>query len=186
MRARDKNFNAEIKTDFDATIGKINVIPWDIGRVMLNLYNNALYVVMEKKRQGVCFNCNKPGHISKNCNEPRKPITCNTCGKKGHMAKQCWGKEYNNRNNSSNNYNNNNNRNNNNYRNNFDNNRNNNVRQGTSQMKNINGRPVRVFYVEEDEIEEENNNDNNNDNNNQQLVNMMDQLLSKKLKSLKD
>jgi signal transduction histidine kinase len=50
MRARDKSFNAEMKTVFDETIGKINVVPQDIGRVLLNLYNNAFYAVSEKKK----------------------------------------------------------------------------------------------------------------------------------------
>src|SRR6185437_6858686 len=50
LRAKDKSFNAEIKTDFDASIGKINVVPQDIGRVLLNLFNNAFYAVMEKKK----------------------------------------------------------------------------------------------------------------------------------------
>ncbi len=45
FRAKDKTFNAIIKTDFDKTIGKINVVPQDIGRVLLNLYNNAFYAV---------------------------------------------------------------------------------------------------------------------------------------------
>jgi signal transduction histidine kinase len=45
MRARDKNFNAEFTTDFDETIGKINAVPQDIGRVLLNLFNNAFYAV---------------------------------------------------------------------------------------------------------------------------------------------
>jgi signal transduction histidine kinase len=49
MRAKDKIFNAEIKTDFDSTIEKINIIPQDIGRVLLNLYNNAFYTVNEKR-----------------------------------------------------------------------------------------------------------------------------------------
>ncbi len=48
FRAKDKDFNAEIKTDFDETIGKINVVPQDIGRVLLNLFNNAFYAVNEK------------------------------------------------------------------------------------------------------------------------------------------
>ncbi|HYK46836.1 MAG TPA: ATP-binding protein [Parafilimonas sp.] len=48
MRARDKDFNAEIKTDFDPTIGKINIVPQDMGRVLLNLYNNAFYAVSQK------------------------------------------------------------------------------------------------------------------------------------------
>ena len=53
LRAKDKNFNAEIKTDFDASIGKINVIPQDIGRVLLNLYNNAFYACTERSRSAV-------------------------------------------------------------------------------------------------------------------------------------
>jgi len=51
MRAKDKSFNAEIKTDFNQSIGNINIIPQDIGRVLLNLYNNAFYAVTEKKKQ---------------------------------------------------------------------------------------------------------------------------------------
>ena len=38
-----------LKTDFDNSIGKINIIPQDIGRVVLNLINNAFYAVDEKK-----------------------------------------------------------------------------------------------------------------------------------------
>ncbi|CAN5801254.1 hypothetical protein BH10BAC2_BH10BAC2_40900 [soil metagenome] len=45
LRAKDKSFNADFKTDFDETIGKINIVPQDIGRVLLNLYNNAFYAV---------------------------------------------------------------------------------------------------------------------------------------------
>jgi signal transduction histidine kinase len=50
LRAKDKAFNATIKTDFDASIGKINIVPQDIGRVLLDLFNNALYAVNEKKK----------------------------------------------------------------------------------------------------------------------------------------
>ncbi len=50
LRAKDKTFNATLKTDFDETIGNINMIPQDIGRVILNLINNAFYAVDEKKR----------------------------------------------------------------------------------------------------------------------------------------
>ena len=50
LRAKDKSFNATIKTDFDASIGNINIIPQDIGRVVLNLLTNAFYVVDEKKK----------------------------------------------------------------------------------------------------------------------------------------
>jgi signal transduction histidine kinase len=51
LRAKDKNFNAEIKTDFDNSIAKINVSPQDMGRVILNLINNGFYAVSEKKKQ---------------------------------------------------------------------------------------------------------------------------------------
>ncbi|HTL07776.1 MAG TPA: ATP-binding protein [Chitinophagaceae bacterium] len=50
LRAKDKSFAATMKTDFDESIGKINVIPQDLGRVILNLITNAFYVVAEKKR----------------------------------------------------------------------------------------------------------------------------------------
>jgi signal transduction histidine kinase len=52
FRAKDKSFNAILKTDFDETIGNINIIPQDIGRVILNLITNAFYVVDEKKKSG--------------------------------------------------------------------------------------------------------------------------------------
>jgi len=51
LRAKDKSFNATTKTDFDNNIGNINIIPQDIGRVVLNLINNAFYVIDEKKKQ---------------------------------------------------------------------------------------------------------------------------------------
>jgi len=51
LRAKDKSFNATMKTDFDPSIGNINIIPQDMGRVILNLITNAFYAVTEKKRQ---------------------------------------------------------------------------------------------------------------------------------------
>jgi signal transduction histidine kinase len=50
LRAKDKSFNATMKTNFDASIEKMNLIPQDIGRVILNLITNAFYVVNEKKK----------------------------------------------------------------------------------------------------------------------------------------
>ncbi len=50
LRAKDKSFNAKFETDFDLSIGKIDLVPQDIGRVILNLINNALYAVSEKKK----------------------------------------------------------------------------------------------------------------------------------------
>jgi signal transduction histidine kinase len=53
LRAKDKSFNATLKTDIDETIGNINIIPQDIGRVILNLITNAFYAVNEKSKQGI-------------------------------------------------------------------------------------------------------------------------------------
>jgi two-component system, NtrC family, sensor kinase len=43
LRAKDKSFNADFKANLDPNLPKINVIPQDIGRVLLNLINNAFY-----------------------------------------------------------------------------------------------------------------------------------------------
>jgi signal transduction histidine kinase len=53
IRAKDKSFNAALKTVFDGQIGKVNIISQDIGRVILNLITNAFYVVDEKKKSGI-------------------------------------------------------------------------------------------------------------------------------------
>lgn len=50
MRAKDKSFNAVMKTDFDEGIGLVKIISQDIGRVVLNLITNAFYAVTEKKK----------------------------------------------------------------------------------------------------------------------------------------
>jgi two-component system NtrC family sensor kinase len=51
LRAKDNTFNTTLNTDYDKTIGTLNIIPQDIGRVILNLINNAFYAVKEKKAQ---------------------------------------------------------------------------------------------------------------------------------------
>ncbi|WP_295230751.1 ATP-binding protein [Sediminibacterium sp.] len=53
LRAKDKSFNATLKTEFDETIGLVNILPQDIGRVVLNLITNAFYAVAQKSKQGV-------------------------------------------------------------------------------------------------------------------------------------
>jgi len=50
FRAKDKTFSANLETHFDPAIGNICVVPKDIGRVLLNLCNNAFYAVSEKKK----------------------------------------------------------------------------------------------------------------------------------------
>jgi signal transduction histidine kinase/ligand-binding sensor domain-containing protein len=50
MRAKDKSFNAKTITSFDSNLGKVNIISQDIGRVLLNLFTNSFYAVMQKKK----------------------------------------------------------------------------------------------------------------------------------------
>jgi signal transduction histidine kinase len=51
IRAKDSTFSASFRTCFDDSIGKVEVAPDDLGRVLLNLYNNAFYSILEKKKQ---------------------------------------------------------------------------------------------------------------------------------------
>ncbi|MFI5153641.1 MAG: sensor histidine kinase [Chitinophagales bacterium] len=51
MRAKDDSFHCELKTNFDRSIGKVNVIPEDFRRVLLNLFNNSFYSVSQKIRK---------------------------------------------------------------------------------------------------------------------------------------
>jgi len=53
LRAKDKSFNATLKIEFDEKIGLVNLLPQDIGRVVLNLITNAFYAVAEKAKQGI-------------------------------------------------------------------------------------------------------------------------------------
>jgi signal transduction histidine kinase len=67
LRAKDKSFNALMKTDFDEKIGTVNIIPQDIGRVILNLITNAFYTVDEKeKAKGIMRNAEGLTHNTEN------------------------------------------------------------------------------------------------------------------------
>ncbi|WP_179345522.1 sensor histidine kinase [Winogradskyella ursingii] len=48
LRSKDKSFNAKLETNYDDSIKTVNVVPQDIGRVVLNLITNAFYAVNEK------------------------------------------------------------------------------------------------------------------------------------------
>jgi signal transduction histidine kinase len=52
LRAKDKSFNADLITHFDESLPKINVLPQDIGRVLLNLFTNAFYATHQKQKLG--------------------------------------------------------------------------------------------------------------------------------------
>jgi signal transduction histidine kinase len=51
LRAKDKAFNAILETHFDKSVTHVDVVPQDIGRVLLNLFNNAFYSVAKKKAE---------------------------------------------------------------------------------------------------------------------------------------
>jgi two-component system, NtrC family, sensor kinase len=51
IRTKDSLFSASIETDFDKSLDRINIIPQDIGRVLMNIYNNAFYSTGEKLRK---------------------------------------------------------------------------------------------------------------------------------------
>jgi len=53
LRAKDKSFNAKLETNFDNSIDKINIVPQDMGRALLNFYNNAFYIVNEKQKENL-------------------------------------------------------------------------------------------------------------------------------------
>jgi signal transduction histidine kinase/tetratricopeptide (TPR) repeat protein len=76
LRAKDKDFNATMKTDFDEAIGKINIIPQDIGRVLLNLYNNAFYAVNEKRKSA---NTNYDPEVEVETSKDKNGISISVC-----------------------------------------------------------------------------------------------------------
>ena len=73
LRAKDKSFNASMKTDYDETIGNINIVPQDIGRVILNLITNAFYAVTEKKKSTFAKASASAEASADNANHPYEP-----------------------------------------------------------------------------------------------------------------
>jgi two-component system NtrC family sensor kinase len=53
LRAKDKSFNAELVTRFDDTLPLVKIVPQDVGRVLLNMFNNAFYAVQQKQKMGI-------------------------------------------------------------------------------------------------------------------------------------
>ena len=52
IKAKDKTFTCKLETYFDSSIGKVSLMPQEIGRVLLNLFSNAFYAVRERQQQG--------------------------------------------------------------------------------------------------------------------------------------
>ena len=82
LRAKDKNFNATMKTDFDETISKINIIPQDMGRVILNLITNAFYACTERSRSAV----NERKNLDQKDYEPTVTVTTKKEGDKALIS----------------------------------------------------------------------------------------------------
>jgi two-component system, NtrC family, sensor kinase len=53
LRAKDKSFNATMKTNYDPNLGKIDVAPQEIGRVLLNMFTNAFHSIDDKKKLNI-------------------------------------------------------------------------------------------------------------------------------------
>ena len=77
--ATSKNFNTKLKTDFDNNIGKVRVVPQDIGRVILNLINNAFYAVNQKQK-------NTAANTASNGYEPTVIVTTSSHNGKVEIA----------------------------------------------------------------------------------------------------
>ena len=73
LRARDKSFNAQFVMDFDEKTGELMLVQQDIGRVLLNLFNNAFYSVTEKKKQ--LEKANASGDTVKESYEPMVSVS---------------------------------------------------------------------------------------------------------------
>jgi two-component system NtrC family sensor kinase len=53
LRAKDKSFNAELETHFSKKLPQVNMVPQDVGRVLLNLFTNAFYATQQRQKQGM-------------------------------------------------------------------------------------------------------------------------------------
>lgn len=69
LRAKDKSFNAQLKTDFDPSLGEISMVSQDMGRVLLNLFTNAFYAVQKRQQQGTDPSYQPTVSVSTRCND---------------------------------------------------------------------------------------------------------------------
>ena len=83
LHAKDKSFDARFETDFDSSLQKLIIVPQDIGRVILNLINNAFYAVSEKKKSlDLSGFKNLPGLAGNAGYEPTVTVTTRKSGNK--------------------------------------------------------------------------------------------------------
>jgi two-component system NtrC family sensor kinase len=79
LRAKDKSFNATLKTDFDESVKKINIVPQDVGRVIMNLLTNAFYAVTEKKVEMVAAGLKYEPSVSINTKKVPEGVEIRVC-----------------------------------------------------------------------------------------------------------
>jgi signal transduction histidine kinase len=84
LRAKDKSFNSDFKTEFDPNLPKINVIPQDIGRVLLNLINNAFYAVDKRSKEENPLT--PKGELKNDQNMYRPTVTISTTSSKSPLG----------------------------------------------------------------------------------------------------
>jgi two-component system NtrC family sensor kinase len=80
LRAKDKSFNAQLKTDFDPSLGEISMVPQDMGRVLLNLFTNAFYAVQKRQKQAADPGYQPTVSISTRCNDGKAVIVVSDNG----------------------------------------------------------------------------------------------------------
>jgi signal transduction histidine kinase/ligand-binding sensor domain-containing protein len=78
LRAKDKSFNAKFETHLDPSLPKVNVVPQDIGRVVLNLINNAFYAVNEKMKREAAAVKGDSSHVSPLASQYEPTVTVTT------------------------------------------------------------------------------------------------------------
>jgi signal transduction histidine kinase len=88
LRAKDKSFNASFETDFDPNLPKIEVIPQDIGRVLLNLINNAFYAATSAVKTAHALSHQALSHqaLSQQERTPTVTVSTRNLGKRIEIA----------------------------------------------------------------------------------------------------
>lgn len=90
LRAKDKSFNANFTTELDPALGKVNVVPQDIGRVLLNLINNAFYAVNERSKTDTDFKPAVEVRTKKNGSQVEISVTDNGSGIPEHIRNKIF------------------------------------------------------------------------------------------------